>query len=257
MDNPYQAPQTSEPVKFQTTPSERILPETPAFLDSTWCLGRGWKLTCGNFKIFFLAITLPFILNSIINNVLAVFSRSIDGVEIVRVGDMIIEQANFGPATFVVTIISNIIGIWIALGVIRVILDFLDGKVVSFSTVFSQGHKMVTVAIASLLFGIAVGIGFLLFIFPGIYLLSTYSFFMHAIVDKDKGIMDSFKYSKQLTSQNKMSVFVLGLLSILAMIAGSLAILVGLLWAIPTVYIGFTIAYCCLHHGKTQELEQL
>ena len=132
MDNPYQAPQTSEPVQFQMTPSDRILPETPVTLDPSWCFGRGWKLTCGNFKIFFLAITLPLILNSIFNNVLSVLATSVDGVKIVRMGGMMIEQANFGVATFIVMIITNIIGIWIGLGIIRATLDFLDGKTVSF-----------------------------------------------------------------------------------------------------------------------------
>lgn len=257
MENPYQSPQTSEPVEYQMTPSDRTLPETPKELDATWCITRGWKLTCANFKLFFLALTLPLILNGILNNILSSFSRSVDGFEVVRVGNMLIQQYNFGPTSFIVMIISNIVGIWVALGVIRVTLDFLDGKSVSFSTAFSQSHKLVTAVLASILFGIAVGIGFLLLIFPGIYLLTTYSFYMHAIVDKNKGIMESFEYSKQLTRQNKINVFVLGLLSICAGIAGALAIMVGLLWAIPTVYIAFSVAYCCLHHGKTQELEQL
>jgi 4-amino-4-deoxy-L-arabinose transferase-like glycosyltransferase len=257
MENPYQAPSTipQEEVYAQTT--ERVIPQTPISLDAPWCIGRGWKLTCSNFGLFFTSITLPLILVWILNAILSTVAANIDGQTTIVFGNQIIVQNKFGFATFITTIISSIFNIFVSLGIIRATLDFLDEKAISFSTVFSQSSKLIKGVVAYIIFSIVVSIGFVLLIVPGIYLVSRYGFFLHAIVDKNCGIMESFNYSSELTKNNKMNVFVLFLLSILVSIAGVLALLVGLLWAYPTIFLAMTIAYCCLHHGKSQKLEQI
>lgn len=257
MENPYQTPSTSPREEIYNSTNERIIPQTPINLDAKWCISRGWRLTCQNFKLFFICITLPLIISSIINYILSAIAVSIDGQTTMVLGNQIIVQNKLGFATFVTGLISNLISIIISMGIIRVALNYQDGKDISFSTTFSQTDKMIKGFVASIIFGIMFGLGLLLLIVPGIYIATKYGFFLHAIVDKNCGIMESFKYSDELTKDNKMNIFILFILSILVIIAGVLALFVGLLWAYPTMFLAITIAYCCLHHGKSSKLEQI
>ncbi len=257
MENPYQTPNSIPQEEIYAESYQRNIPETPINLDATWCISRGWRLTCNNFKLFFLCITLPLIITFIINSILSTIAVKIDGQTMMNVGGQIIVRNNLGFANVIIGIISNLFSVVVGMGIIKVTLEFLDGKQVSFSTAFSQTNKMITGFIASILFGIMITVGLLLLIVPGIYLATRFGYFLHAIVDKNCGIMDSFKYSTELTRNNKMNIFVLALLTILVAIAGILALIVGLLWAYPTIYLALTIAYCCLHHGKSRRLEQI
>ena len=257
MENPYQTPSTSPREEIYNSTNERIIPQTPINLDAKWCISRGWRLTCQNFKLFFICITLPLIISSIINYILSAIAVSIDGQTTMVLGNQIIVQNKLGFATVVTGLISNLISIIISMGIIRVALNYQDGKDISFSTAFSQTDKMIKGFLASIIFGIMFGIGLVLLIVPGIYIATKYGFFLHAIVDKNCGIMESFKYSDELTKDNKMNIFILFILSILVIIAGALALIVGLLWAYPTMFLAITIAYCCLHHGKSSKLEQI
>ncbi len=141
MENPYQAPSTIPQEEIYAESTERIIPDTPTNLDASWCISRGWRLTCQNFKLFFLCITLPLILVGIVNAILSSIAANIDGQTTVIIGNQIIAQNKFGFATLITTIITSGLGIIMAMGIIRVTLDYLDGKEISFSTAFSQTNK--------------------------------------------------------------------------------------------------------------------
>lgn len=80
--------------------------------------------------------------------------------------------------------------------------------------------KYLPLLVATLLVGILVVIGFLFLIIPGMIMIIKYSFVLHAIVLKDKGIIEALKYSWRLTK-------------------GQFAQLVILLYFIPLVCFGF------------------
>jgi len=54
----------------------------------------------------------------------------------------------------------------------------------------------------------------------------------------------------ELTKTNGLSLFGLYILSFLIVLAGLLAVIVGLLWAIPTTWLALLIAFRYLHNGK-------
>jgi uncharacterized membrane protein len=92
-------------------------------------------------------------------------------------------------------------------------------------------------------------IGFLLFIVPGVYLLLRYGQFMSAMVDRNLGVMDSLTYSSSITTNNRLNLFLLGLLAIAIIIAGVLALLVGLIFAYPVVWLSWMVAYRWMQYG--------
>ena len=93
-------------------------------------------------------------------------------------------------------------------------------------------------------------LGFLFLIIPGIILAIRFSFFQQAIVEKRLGPIESLKYSWNLTRGNGLSLLGLGILSFFVLLAGGLALLFGLLWAIPTWWLSILTAFRFLHCGE-------
>jgi len=79
---------------------------------------------------------------------------------------------------------------------------------------------------------VGVGIGFVLFIIPGIYLMVSWLFVLYFMMDKKVNISDAFKLSKEIVKGRWWEVFVL---VILVEIIESIACLtgIGVLVAIP------------------------
>jgi uncharacterized membrane protein len=67
--------------------------------------------------------------------------------------------------------------------------------------------------------------------------------------------MDSFKYSSALTTNNRLNLFLLGLLGILVMLAGLLALCVGLFFAIPVMWLSWIVAYRWMQYGHRAALD--
>jgi uncharacterized membrane protein len=155
----------------------------------------------------------------------------------------------------VLNIISNLITLFLTLGGLQISLNVVSGKPFSVGMLFGQGDKMVRAFFAQILFAIMVVAGLILLIVPGIYLALRYGQFMTAIVDKDMGIMDSFKYSSQLTENNRLNLLVIWLFSILIFIAGCLALIVGLLFAYPMMALMWVIAYRWMQYGGRAVLD--
>jgi len=108
---------------------------------------------------------------------------------------------------------------------------------------------------ASILFGLMVVVGLLLLIVPGIYLALRYGQFMHAIVDRDLGVMDAFSYSSSLTSNNRLNLLLLNLLNLGIIIAAVIACGVGLIFALPLAWLGSMVAYRWMQYGHRAALD--
>jgi uncharacterized membrane protein len=147
-------------------------------------------------------------------------------------------------------IISQIISVYLTLGMIRFGLNLVSGEPASAGQVFSQGHRLLPAIAASILFGLMVFAGLLLLVVPGIYLMLRYGQFMNAIVDRNMGVIESLSYSSAITRNNRMNLLGLALLSLAIIIAGFLALVVGLIFAYPVVWLGWMTAYRWMQSGQ-------
>ena len=100
-------------------------------------------------------------------------------------------------------------------------------------------------------------IGLLLLIVPGIYIALRYGHFMTAIVDRDLGVFEAFSYSESITTNNLMNLFVLGLLGMVAVFVGAILCLVGLVVAVPVVWLGGLVAYRWMQYGSSAAKEHV
>lgn len=101
--------------------------------------------------------------------------------------------------------------------------------------------------IASVVMGIAVGIGFVLLIVPGIFLLVKLSFTPFLVVDEGMNAMDALKENWNRTSGYGMTIFGAALVAIPIIIVGFLALIIGVIPASMLV----SLAYASLFAAVT------
>lgn len=248
--NPYAAPQSnwSQSVVQPGAELSEILPGSEQ-IDAVECISRGFELTKRQFANIFLVGLVYF---ACIMGVSIVFGM-------VEVIPSIMSRSNEmphepGPAMMVFMVVSRVIqqvfSIYLQLGMARVGLNLVSGKDVSIGMLFGEGSKLLRAIGASIIFGVAVVLGIICLIVPGIYIALRYGQFMTAIVDRDLGVMEAFSYSESITTNNRMNLFLLGLLSLGVLLAGFLLCGVGIIFAGPVVWLAALVAYRWLQYGQ-------
>ncbi|MEO6171797.1 MAG: DUF4339 domain-containing protein [Arenimonas sp.] len=226
-------------------------------IDAVACINRGFEITKAQFGNIFLVGFVYFVCifgMSIVFGVLEALPSimSSGGAE---------ASKSMGPLGVTILVISRVVQqvftIFLQLGLARAGLNLVSGKEVSVGLLFGQGSKLLRAIGASILFGFAVVIGFVLLIVPGVYIMLRYGQFMTAIVDRDLGIMEAFDYSSSLTTNNRLNLFVLALLSFGVGLLGMLACFVGLIFAAPVVWLAALVAYRWMQYGQRAATEQV
>lgn len=101
----------------------------------------------------------------------------------------------------------------------------------------------------SLLMSLAVGIGTLLLIVPGLIAMVFFVFSTFLVVDRGLGPIDAFKESMDMTKGHRWPLFGFIVLCMLILFLGVLALGVGLLVAAPLVGLATAYAYRLLSGG--------
>ena len=97
--------------------------------------------------------------------------------------------------------------------------------------------------VAVVLTGIAVIVGLVLLIVPGIIVMLMLLFVKYAVVDKNLGPIEALKESARITKGHRIDLLVLLSLALLVNIAGALCVLIGLLVSVPVTYLSMVHAY--------------
>lgn len=145
-------------------------------------------------------------------------------------------------ARIVVQLLSFVVGIILAMGLIRASLAVCEGRTPEVS-MLTQTDGFFNYLVASIIFGIAVFFGLILCIIPGIIVAVVFMFFGYGIVQQpDLGAVDSLKRSAEITSGHRWQLFGLALLLMLINFVGLLACGVGVLftYGISAIAIAYT-----------------
>jgi uncharacterized membrane protein len=109
--------------------------------------------------------------------------------------------------------------------------------------------------IASILFGVAVFVGLILCVIPGLILAFLLCFYGYAIVDeRTDDAMEALKMSWNLVTKNVGSLLLLFILAILINLVGVLLCVVGLLFTYPITAVAIAYAWRTLSGGRVAAL---
>ena len=205
----------------------------PKFMISE-VFGTSWKHTKSQIWV----LVGLFIGFSILSMIVTLFSMPAQGSIVGRV---------------IVQIVSLLISCIFMLGYVKNIFQALDGEEPQFSAYGQQSRKIITYLIANILFSIAVCIGLVLLIIPGIYLYLRLQFFTAFIVEEDCGIIESLQKSWNITQGQTLPLFLLLLTMIGTAIVGCILFFVGFFVAVPLIYMMQCYTFRKLNTISTEE----
>jgi hypothetical protein len=266
--NPYAAPTAGWNEVAQITVGENLEEISPGSdpLDVMACAKRGFNLTIRHFGMILVIgivyLGVSFGAGIILSAVDSALGLTPPPVTVPTVGESPTEQQIQAFANGFQTqgsslhqILNQLLSLFLSIGLTRIGLNLVSGKPISVGMLFSGARKLLPMLGGYIIFMAAFVIGFILLIVPGIYIAMRYGQFFYAIVDRDLGIIDSFKYSSSITTNNRTKLFFLVLLYIAMGIAGILALCVGILFAMPVIWLTGAVAYRWLQYGHRAALD--
>lgn len=149
----------------------------------------------------------------------------------------------YQPIQIIGTVISTLLLSPMAAGLYMITIKHSVGAKIGVGELFSYFHKILPIFLTTILIYLLVGIGLILLIIPGIYLLVCFSFSLFLVVEKDMSPIEALKTSRKAVHQQWFQTAGLLLLSVLVCILGAVALLVGLLWAIPLTALTLALVY--------------
>lgn len=137
----------------------------------------------------------------------------------------------------IVTILSYPVLMPLIVGVIMLAIHYSRGEHIAFQSIFNYYHLTGRLSLAALLIYIMTVIGFVLLILPGIYLSIAYIFTLPLIADKGMDVWEAMELSRKTVTKHWFKVFGLFLLLSIIMTLGALALGIGLIWAVPLLFV--------------------
>lgn len=256
--NPYTAPAAPDTVMPEGADQE--IPPGSDPLQVGACISRGFELMKTNLGMVIAVVVIfgaiSWGLGSVLGGIEAALGGGIEpGFEInPQTGELEPTTPDITPAQVMVSIVTSLINqlvsVFLALGMTRIGLNIVDGREFSIGMMFGEASKLLRAFLASLIYGFAVAIGLLLLIVPGIYIALRFGQYSTAIVDRDMGVIESLAYSSRITEGQKWPLLGLWVLSFLIIIAGVIALCVGLIFAYPIVWLAALVAYRWMQYGS-------
>jgi hypothetical protein len=132
---------------------------------------------------------------------------------------------------------------WVTLGFVSMVLAAVDGGKPAIEELWMPRPVFWRYLGASLLYTIAVGIGLFLLVIPGIYLIVRFGFWPFVMIDRDASLTDSFTGASAISEGQRWNILFFGLAVLLIVVAGALALFVGLLVALPVTGLASATVY--------------
>lgn len=140
-------------------------------------------------------------------------------------------------------IVSGILLTPLMAGLVMLCVRRAAGAETSFAMIANHYDKMLPLFALNILTVVMVALGMIALILPGIYLAIAYALAMPLMIDKKMGIWEAMETSRKALTQCWFRYFGLLLLSMLVMMAGALALGIGLIWTMPMAMLMFASVY--------------
>jgi uncharacterized membrane protein len=174
--------------------------------------------------------------------------RALVAADVVRQDSM-----EFALISVPMALVGWVLSAYLQSGLLHVYLSAARGGAVNVGDLFS-GRNFLALLGANFLLGLAVIVGFVFCIIPGIFLGLAFSMTSFFVVDAGMGPIRAMEASWQVTKGQKLSILGFGFAAMLVALAGILACGVGVLVASPVIGIGLTIIYLRLS-GQTPQAQ--
>ncbi len=153
--------------------------------------------------------------------------------------------------SIVITIAAALLSYLFGMGLIRVTIDIIDNQNPNFGRLFQEYPKFWRYLGVNILIALIFLLGLLLFIIPGIIWLLMFFFAPYLIIDKNIGVIDALKKSRQMTKGSRWRLLLAVIILFFINILGILAFGIGLLITSPLTLITYAYLYRQLSPSST------
>jgi uncharacterized membrane protein len=140
-------------------------------------------------------------------------------------------------------LIGLLIGAFFVPGLMRILLTTVDGGTPQFASLVAEGHAYVQTLFALLLTTLAIAIGFILLILPGIYVSMRLMFVFPLVIDQRLGAIEAMQKSWSLTGGDVLHLLKLWIAVAGLIVAGALLLFIGIFVTAPVALLLLVLAY--------------
>ncbi|WP_302081466.1 hypothetical protein [Salinibaculum rarum] len=105
-----------------------------------------------------------------------------------------------------------VVGVVVRIGIIRTFTSEETESLPTENFTRRLVWTLLNLIIGAIMYFVAVAVGFVLFVVPGIYIAVALFFYNYEIIVAEKGVIDAFSGSLDLTANNRLPLFLLGLI---------------------------------------------
>jgi len=109
--------------------------------------------------------------------------------------------------------------------------------------IFKHFDKTLNLFLCGLLMYLLIGLGLVLLVIPGLYLMVAFAMAIPLVVEKNMGPWDALMTSRKAVHHKWFNMLGFFGMTILVFLAGMLALFVGLIWAYPLVILAYAMIY--------------
>ena len=148
-----------------------------------------------------------------------------------------------GWLSAILNIISNILSTILSAGLMYMGVRRATNRSLSWQQLFSGFQMALSICIASILQMILIGIGCLLLLLPGIYLMVGYCLTLPLIIDRRMPPWQAMETSRKAVHKVWWKVFGLFAVSMLIAMVSAVPLLIGLIWTVPMYFVLGGVVY--------------
>jgi uncharacterized membrane protein len=141
------------------------------------------------------------------------------------------------------TVFTQVLAAFFNVGLTRMWLDVARGVPPKFETLFSGGDRFLPMLGLNIVFGIAVAVGCVLFIVPGVLMMLTYQFAPYYVVEGRMGPIEALQKSWEVSAGQRLEVLVLVLAGVGLSLLGIVMCCLGWLVTVPIYWVATAVAF--------------
>ncbi|MGM0546415.1 MAG: hypothetical protein ACQEST_06815 [Bacteroidota bacterium] len=142
-----------------------------------------------------------------------------------------------------VSILLTAVQLFLSLGFIKLMLLLVQDEYVTVSDMFNNFRTFFSYFIASFLYGIAVSIGLLLLVLPGIFIAIRFQFYPYFILENGDPSFIALQKSFNLSQDLTLELLLFGVAVVTLNIIGALLLGVGIIFTYPLTTMATAVIY--------------
>ncbi|MBF25619.1 MAG: hypothetical protein CMP49_03770 [Flavobacteriales bacterium] len=150
---------------------------------------------------------------------------------------------------------ASLLSLYISAAITLMAIKYMRGELISFHHLTAISiNKFVHYFLATVVSTIFIIIGFILFILPGIYIMSRLLFVRYLVVDKNLNFDEAIKQSWKMTNDNVFTLYLFLCMLALILLIGFILFVVGLLIAIPIITLASAELYLLFSKNNSSSI---